>query len=396
MKRKNPIALISSWLALVLAPTHAVSSANGAPADSAQQRTGSITGRVQNGTTGNYLNMAQVTVQGTNIVTLTDQLGRYHITNAPSGAVSIEVSYTGLDTQRIAVTLTPGQTAEQNVVLSSGVLKMDDFVVSAQREMDSQAIAIAEQRYAPNIKNVVSADAHGDMAGGNIGEFMMYLPGITLTGEADANSVTIRGMGAEFSAVSVDGARMAHAGNTADTRAFDFKQVTINDYSRIELTKVPTPATPADSLGGSVNLVSKSAFERSTAEFRYRAMFDINGDNITLGKSPFPYEKNTYKIMPGFNFSHTNPVNKSFGYVLTASSFIQMKPQDFDATTYNGGGAGTGASPAAPFLQSYQIVDAPKYYHRHAVGLKTDWRITENSVLSAGIRTSYYRDDNAN
>ncbi len=47
------------------------------------------------------------------------------------------------------------------------------------------------------------------------------------------------------------------------SRTVDIRSMALNDISRIELTKVPTPSTPADSLAGSVNLISKSAFERS-------------------------------------------------------------------------------------------------------------------------------------
>jgi len=49
---------------------------------------------------------------------------------------------------------------------------------------------VGEQRFAPNIKNVVSADAHGDVAEGNVAEFMKYLPGVNVVyGDAAANSI---------------------------------------------------------------------------------------------------------------------------------------------------------------------------------------------------------------
>ena len=404
MKRNSPIALLLVWITLALAAHPAAQSAGNVSSGSTQARSGSITGRIHNFATGNYLNSARVAVRGTDLSVLSDPTGTYRLNNVPSGPVVIEVYYTGLDPQTISLNVAEGQTIVQNVDLTSvarygesSVVRLDSVVVASSREMDSQALAIGEQRFAPNIKNVVSADAHGDVAEGNVAEFMKYLPGVNVVyGDAAANSISIRGLGSDLTGISVDGARMAHAINAGDSRVFDFKQVSINDYSRVEVTKVPTPSTPADSLAGSVNLVSKSAFERRTPEFRYRVLLDMNSEHLTLKKTPFSYEKNTYKAMPGFNLSYTNPVSENFGYVLTAASNTQFNPQSFFTTTWNTTGTGVSATPATPYLQTYQIVDAPKYYYRHSIGLTADWRVTRNSVLSVGMKASYYRDDNGN
>ena len=58
--------------------------------------------------------------------------------------------------------------------------------------------------------------------------------------------------------------------------------------------------------------------------------------------------------------------------------------------------AGTGATPAKPFLQSHNIIDAPKWYERNSTGLKLDWRVTPKSVLSVGFQATYYIDTNGN
>ena len=53
-----------------------------------------------------------------------------------------------------------------------GVVKLDSFVVGSARDTNAASIAINEQRFAPNIKNIVSADALGDVMDGNVGEFL--------------------------------------------------------------------------------------------------------------------------------------------------------------------------------------------------------------------------------
>jgi primosomal protein N' len=45
-------------------------------------------------------------------------------------------------------------------------------VVASERYKNAAEIAINEERYSPTIKNVVAADAFGDISDGNIGEFV--------------------------------------------------------------------------------------------------------------------------------------------------------------------------------------------------------------------------------
>src|SRR5690606_6929946 len=50
----------------------------------------------------------------------------------------------------------------------------------------------------------------------------------------------------------------------------------------------------------------------------------------------------------------------------------------------------TGASPAAPFLQTYRLLDSPRILTRQSAGLKADWRIRTHSVLTAGVQLGHF------
>ena len=52
--------------------------------------TGSITGRVQNVVTGQYLNQARVTLRGGDHVTFTDNFGTYRLVDVPAGPAVVE------------------------------------------------------------------------------------------------------------------------------------------------------------------------------------------------------------------------------------------------------------------------------------------------------------------
>ena len=78
----------------------------------------------------------------------------------PAGSTVLEVFFTGLDPLQLPVTIRAGEVIDQDVSLTSatrygtdasGTVKLDSFVVTTGRETDGAAIAINEQRFAPNI-----------------------------------------------------------------------------------------------------------------------------------------------------------------------------------------------------------------------------------------------------
>ncbi|MGH8020214.1 MAG: TonB-dependent receptor plug domain-containing protein [Opitutaceae bacterium] len=76
----------------------------------------------------------------------------------------------------------------------------------------------------------------------NIGEFMKYLPGVTVDYvAADVRTVSVRGFADNFTSVWVNGARVASAASGSNTRAFEFEQVSINNIARIEFIEVADP-----------------------------------------------------------------------------------------------------------------------------------------------------------
>src|SRR4051812_22244697 len=177
-------SLFTLPLLLLIAPEYIMGQpvSSVAPASHATQ-SGTVFGRILNSATGQYLHNASVSVKGTNIIAFTDGTGTYRLTNVPLGPVTLEVSFTGMGTKQAVVTLASPEPVEQNIELagasgrndSSETQRLTDFVVTA-RPMEGSAIAIQEQRVAPNIKNVVSVDEFGLVPDGNVGEFLKLLP----------------------------------------------------------------------------------------------------------------------------------------------------------------------------------------------------------------------------
>jgi len=397
---RSALALIGALLVLGAAPSVVAADA-AVPSVSA---TGSIAGRVQNTVIGRYLPNARVSVKGTELVALTDEFGGYRLNSVPAGPVVLEVYYTGLDPQQMPLTVAAGTTLTQDVNLTSvarygattDAVKLSAFVVAAAKETEGEALATNEQRFAANIKNVVATDSFGDVQEGNLGEFIKFLPGVAVNyGDAEALSISLRGFSPNLTGITTDGAQISNANYGGSSRAPFLSQTSISNISRVEVSKVPTPSSAADSLGGSINMVSKSSFERSRAELRYRFYLTGNSHRLKV-KDPYTFDEETYKILPSFDFDYTLPVNKNFGLVVTGLTTNFYNEQRLHQTVWTETGAGTGASISRPFRSSDVVIDAPRYTWRKALGLTADWRVTPNSVLTVGLDISDFHSQVAN
>ncbi|MSU49036.1 MAG: TonB-dependent receptor [Opitutus sp.] len=366
--------------------------------------TGAIEGRVKNAVTGAYLGNARVTVPGTTLLAFTDESGTYRLTGVPAGSVILQVFYTGLDAQALGVTVAARQTVEGNVDLTSvarygdeaKVVRLAAYRVGSARETDIEAIAINEQRFAPNIKNVISTETLGDPLGGSMGDFLRFLPGVSAAyGALETEGVLIRGFPANLSVVSFDGVQLAGA-NLSGERDFSPSRMGVNSISRVEVTKVPLPSTPADTMSGSINLVSKSAFERSAAEFKYRFGLSSNQQSFALRKTPDAYNERTYKIYPDVSFDYTLPINKQLGIVITGLYSTAAFQTDTWYTDYFTSGTGTGATPTNPYLWRNRNVEGLRSYERSSLSAKVDWRPSRHAVLSVGGVVNLYDQRNPN
>ena len=399
MKPKTPIPVLIGCLVCVFATAPSTSAAEGTPAHVSRQDTGSIRGRVQNVVTGRYLNNARVAVKQTDIFTLTDEYGNYQLARVPSGPTVLEIFYTGLDPQLISLIVPAGQSVTQDVALTNvalygskdAVVRLDPFTVASTKATDGAEIAINEQRSAPNIKNVVSTAAFGDVVGGNsMGEFLKFIPGVqTQGGQYESESVYVRGFPNYMTTVSSNGAQMATSQVSGNNRQFGLQAISINSVARVEVTKVPTPSTGADTMAGSVNFVGRNAFESARADFKYQLNLMGSSLSLTLKKMPAPDEIYTYRIRPGFSFNYTLPINDRLGIVLSGSHSNMYVPQNTDTFTYTTSGTGTGASLSKPYLSSWALLDAFQYRYRSNVTFKVDWRVTTHSVLSFSVSENY-------
>lgn len=391
MNNKNRVFAVLFGLALIGLPI-----LSQAQSDSGQsESTGGIYGRVKNAATEQYLTNARVSVAGTDIVAFTDETGTYRLVGVPDGLQTVVVVFTGLDERRIEVDVPANGRVERDVGLISvarygadDVVELDVFQIKADRELNAQTVATNEQRYAANLKNVLSTDEFGGMVGNSVGEFMKFIPGMTVG--YSGNEITefaVRGISGQMTSVTQDGAPLVFGSYARSSRIFNPYTSDINNTSRIEVTKVPTPSSPADSIGGSINLVGKSVFDRNEPVGNISLGLNANSRYLdNLKKTSTSWEdKTNYKILPTLSFNYSLPVNKNFGVFVSALYFPRVGNNENYRTAYRTSGNGTGASQASPYLESLFEMDDPRIFTKKNLSVKADWRVTPNSVLSVGV-----------
>jgi len=373
---------------------------------------GSIEGRVQNVATGTALNNARVAIKGTNRVEETDEAGHYVISGVPAGTTTLRVMFNGLDDQEVNVTVLPGQTVTQDFDMTNKALygdndtiKLNEFVVQSTRETNARAIAINEQRTASNITSVVSTDEFGTVVDRNPGEFLKMLPGVDV--EYFANNivgVSVRGLGSVNTEVNFDGMPVASANAEAAGRGFEIQYASAADISRVEVRKLPLPEDSANALGGSINLIRRSAFEATKRKITYRAVFQSDGEKFTLDKMDGPMDTLRDRWRPNWEIAWTEPINKNLGFAVTIGANDTIVNTHWSTFGWNLGGTGTNdatiaAKAAKDSGATFQTVpsiyypalltplnhNAPKQQGKRYAGTRVDWRPFRTLTLGASL-----------
>ncbi len=361
MKTKNPITLIAGWIALAMAPAQAAHAADVNPAARVAAGREAITGVVTNSATGRTLEGARVVLKGTGRETLTDNQGAYRFSDVATGSAVVVVSYTGLNTVEIPVAVSPGTANRQDVGLTSDVYQLSKFVVAGERE--GNALAITMQRNSTGVRNVVSADAFGSLDG-NPADLLVRLPGVSgTTQDGDFRFVQIRGMNQQLSSITRDGDRMA-SGSQSGSREFQFLAVSSESIERIEVIKSPTPDMDADSIGGAVNMISKSAFDRKPAVRRI---------NFSAGGAWRALDRRDNEPRRNFTFGYSEVFGDKLGIALNYSHRKHFSPINQTQASYEN----KVADPA--YTYSFSTNEFRIHRTRWGGDLKLDYKLSDTT-----------------
>ena len=233
---------------------------------------------------------------------ISDFDGRFTIVGIPEGTHTLKITYLGYSDIEQEVEITSNETAIVSINMSPKTLELEGVEVTAYG-LSGQAKALNAQKNNLNITNVVSTDQIGKFPDANIGDAVKRIPGITMqVDQGEARNVIVRGLSPQLNSVTLNGSRIPSA--EGDNRNIQMDLIPSDMIQTIEVNKAITPDMDADALGGSVNLVTRTAPQG----FRLSATMG-SGINFITDK----------RILNGSILVGDRTANGKFGWMIAAS-----------------------------------------------------------------------------
>ena len=344
---------------------------------------GAITGTVVDGGTASFLEGAEIQVAGTALTAVSDRNGRFELRGVPPGARELLVTYPGLPRATVALEVAAGRTVDTTARLGSEVVQLSAFRVGGA--IEGMAKAIALQKASSESRIVAASDQFGDILNGNVADYLKFLPGIGVDYAADdARALSLRGLNPSLTSVTMDNSPIASASSGGNERRFEFEQISVSNIETIEVFKTLTPDKPATNAGGSVNLVTKSAFDRKDTLVRYRAYVAVparrHWDSLR-GISPKTGER-TSMWRPNAELDVTTRLNENLGFYVGVRNYENIRTMERSAYVYTFNPA-TGGLPGDPAPTEWNFFTDYAMNTRRSASARVDWRAGPKTVVSA-------------
>lgn len=243
-----------------------------------------------------------------------------------------------------------------------------DVVISGQRV--SMRKAIEAQEKADNIISVISSDDIGSLPDKNAAEALARLPGVSVQrDQGEGRYVVVRGLGADLNAVTINGALVPSP--EASRRAVALDVLPSGLIRSLEVTKTLRPDQDANSLGGSVEVKSLTAF-------------DMPGKTLTANTGA-SYDQVTGKTSPNAGALWAD---RFMDGKLGIAAGISAEKRSFGSDNVETGGAWDNNR-----LSGMEFRDYLPERERHAYALNLDYRASKEQQYYLRSFLSDFSDD---
>src|ERR1035438_8995733 len=238
------------------------------PSAFCQASKGVVTGIVKD-SAGAVLQGAKIEMQPQIRPVTTDGQGEFTVTELAPATYAITISYVGFTPYTGSVNVAAGQTAHIDAVLKVGSAN-DNVIVTADRP-HGEAEAINRTLAAENILQVLPADVIVSLPNANIADALGRMASVTIErDEGEGKYVQIRGTEPRLSNTVIDG--VTFPSPESGVRQIKLDTIASDLVDSVEINKTLQANIDADGIGGSVNLVTKTAGDTPTV-----ALYGVGG-----------------------------------------------------------------------------------------------------------------------
>jgi TonB-dependent receptor len=226
----------------------------------AQGSKGAITGHITD-PSGAVLKGAKISLDPSNLNVVSDIQGEFLMNDLTPGTYTVLVTYVGFApfTRTLEVGTGATVTVDARLELQTQSLEV---LVTAQRP-SAEAAAVNQERSADNIVQVLPADVIRSLPNANMADALGRLPSVTLErDEGEGKYVQIRGTEPRLTNTTIDGMNIPSP--ETGVRQIKFDSIPSDIVEAVEINKTLQANMDGDGIGGSVNLVTKTAQDRPT------------------------------------------------------------------------------------------------------------------------------------
>lgn len=173
-----------------------------------------------------------------------------------------------------------------------------------------------------NLRNIINADDMGKLPDDNAAEAVSRLPGIFMSDdEGEGRYIAIRGVTANLNNITLNGQTIAASDtNGQDGRAAPLDILSAASISEIEVVKSLTPDMDLGSVGGAINIKTRTPFHNDGNPYEKLSLsYGTNTQNNGQPNVGFSFMKsatfgpdNTWGLLVGGNYTNTEII--SFNY----------------------------------------------------------------------------------
>ena len=246
-------------------------------------QSGVISGKISDENSSQPLAGSTITLIETSLTVTSESDGSYKLNKLSPGNYTIQVSYVGYLTKKIAdITVIANRTTSLDIVLEQNKTNLNDVIVTATTaRKENLNTLLTTRRNAGVVSDGISADLIRKSPDRNISDVLKRISGTTIQ---DNKFVVVRGMNDRYNEAMLNGSLLPSS--EPDRKTFNFNIFPSEVVDNITIVKSAEPDLPGSFSGGLININTKDIPERNFFAIKVGAGYNT----ITTGKDYYDYK----------------------------------------------------------------------------------------------------------